>query len=77
MYTSFLEKTFNVSGIPHTDTEGNIRPWIACGGGIIPRTGFQMVRDLEKLQTQRDLLEGHIKVLKDFMDTAQPIPKLP
>lgn len=70
-----LDKTYNVSGIPHTDSEHNVRAWRSCGGGIIKRTGFQVIGDLEKLHREREVLEEKIESLAGFIETAEPIPE--
>lgn len=68
-----LDKTYNVSGIPHTDSEGNVRAWRACSSGVIKCTGFEVVKDLEKLHTERQIIEEKIEALARFIETAEPM----
>jgi hypothetical protein len=68
-----LNKTYNVSGIPHTDSENNIKAWHACETGVIERTGFQVLAALEKLYTERNIVQTKIETLVVFIETAKPM----
>jgi len=73
MNTEDLSKTFNVSGFPHIDSEGNVKAWRCSVDNTIERTGFQVIQGLYKLHRDRDALNIQIAELESYIETATPM----